>query len=188
MMKGYYGKPRETKDAFVRVPSDEGSPPSAARGDAQAGGGGDLYFRTGDIVALGAESGIFTIKGRMSADILKHKGYKVSALDVENVLLSTGLIRECAVVGVDHDLFGQEIVAVVVREPRTSPGGESLEDLEGLRRVCADHLADYQIPQRVRFVDKIPRNAMGKVNKKELARWVVDTEGTSRKWEAIGNV
>ena len=179
MMKGYYGKPRETNDAFVRVPSDEGSPPSAAQGDAQAGGGGggDLYFKTGDIVALDAESGVFTIKGRMSADILKHKGYKVSALDVENVLLSTGLIRECAVVGVDHELFGQEIVAVVVREHPPSPGGESLEGLEGLRRVCADHLADYQIPQRVRFVDKIPRNAMGKVNKKELARWVVETEG-----------
>ena len=171
MMKGYYGKPKETNDAFVRVPSDEGPLSSAAQGDAQASSE-ELYFKTGDIVALNSESGVFIIKGRMSADILKHKGYKVSALDVENVLLSTGLIRECAVVGVDHDLYGQEIVAVVVREPGTPSElpRESLCDLAGLRRLCADHLADYQIPQRLHFVDKIPRNAMGKVNKKELAR------------------
>ena len=150
MMKGYYGMPEETEAAFVQL------------------GHKGLYFKTGDCVELNEDSGVYTVKGRMSADIIKHKGYKVSALDVENVLLSHGGIKECAVVGVDHDLFGQAIVAVVVKVARASKSG-SLDTLADLRAFCKDHLADYQIPQRVEFVDEIPRNAMGKVNKKELA-------------------
>jgi len=146
-MKGYYNKPKETEAAFVQV-------------------GGEDYFKTGDSVAFDEASGVYTIKGRISADIIKHKGYKVSALDIENVLLSHSCVKECAVVGVGHELFGEAIVAVVVKNEEVG-GLESLGDLQAL---CKDHLADYQTPQRVEFRDEIPRNAMGKVNKRELAK------------------
>merc|ERR1719375_1228995 len=67
MMKGYYGMPEETEAAFVQL------------------GHKGLYFKTGDCVELNEDSGVYTVKGRMNADIIKHKGYKVSALDVVKV-------------------------------------------------------------------------------------------------------
>ena len=149
-MKGYHNKPEETEAAFVRV-DDDPTP----------------YFKTGDYVEMDQISGVYTIKGRLSSDIIKHKGYKVSALDIENVLLAHSCISECAVVGVDHDTHGQSIAAVVVRSDVDS---RSLVGLSDLQALCKDELADYQTPQQVVFVDELPRNAMGKVNKKELVK------------------
>jgi malonyl-CoA/methylmalonyl-CoA synthetase len=140
MMSGYYKKPKQTREAFV-----------------------DAYFRTGDQVSVDSK-GIYTIKGRMSVDIIKHKGYKISALDVENGLLGHPLISECSVVGLDHEVYGQTIAAVVVK-------ADTQAELD-LNSWCADVLAPYQRPTTIHFVEQIPKNAMGKVNKKKLAQWI----------------
>lgn len=152
-MSRYYNKPEATAAAFVEE-SD-----------------GELYFKTGDIVECDPETTVYKIKGRASADIIKHKGYKISALDIENAVLTHEGVKECAVVGVDHDDFGQAIIALCVHADSNDESGRPVQDL-GLLTFLKDRLAGYQIPQKVIFVDHIPRNAMGKVNKKELAAFV----------------
>ncbi|MBP6382011.1 MAG: acyl-CoA synthetase [Pseudomonadales bacterium] len=120
----------------------------------------DGWFRTGDVAVR--ERGYYRIMGRQSVDIIKSGGYKISALEIEDVLLAHPAIRECAVFGVDDPTWG-EIVAVVavLRE------GASL-DLEALSAWCAGKLSVYKLPRRLAVVASLPRNAMGKVLKPGL--------------------
>ncbi|CAI5730339.1 unnamed protein product [Peronospora destructor] len=123
---------------------------------------------TGDIVQYNNGFKSFRIRGRASADILKTAGYKVSALDVERVLLTHPQVLECTVVGLPDETWGQ-IVAAIIR-----PGieGEKIvpEALSPpLVEFLKEHLANYRVPRKYFFVHEIPRNAMGKVNKKALA-------------------
>jgi malonyl-CoA/methylmalonyl-CoA synthetase len=118
------------------------------------------WFRTGDVAVL--ENGYYRILGRNSVDIIKTGGYKVSALEIEEVLRSHPGIKECAVVGVEDEEWGERVSSVVTLEP-----GHAL-DVQQLRNWAADKLANYKIPTRLCVVDNLPRNAMGKVRKPEL--------------------
>ena len=120
----------------------------------------DGWFKTGDVAIV--EAGYYRILGRSSVDIIKTGGYKLSALETEEVLRKHPKIGECAVVGIEDDEWGERVSAVVVLEP-----GCSLE-LEELRMWAADKLAIYKIPSRLLVVTELPRNAMGKVRKSEL--------------------
>lgn len=115
------------------------------------------WFRTGDLAVR--ERGYFRILGRLSVDIIKSGGYKLSALEIEAVLLDHPAIGECAVVGLPDETWGEAVsAAVVLRE------GTSL-DLAELRLWCRDRLSVYKIPHRLAVVAALPRNAMGKVTK-----------------------
>jgi malonyl-CoA/methylmalonyl-CoA synthetase len=119
------------------------------------------WFRTGDMAVL--ENGAYRILGRTSVDIIKTGGYKVSALEIEEVLRTHPDVAECAVVGLDDPEWGQRVaVAVELRE------GRSL-GLEALKRWAKKRLAPYKIPRALRVVSGLPRNAMGKVTKADLA-------------------
>lgn len=120
----------------------------------------DGWFRTGDIALL--EDGYYRILGRSSIDIIKSGGYKLSALEIEGVLLGHEAIREAAVIGLPDDTWG-EIVAAAV----TLKDGASL-DLAGLKRWCGGRMSSYKIPRRLQIMDDLPRNAMGKVIKTAL--------------------
>lgn len=122
----------------------------------------DGWFRTGDIAVV--EDGAYRILGRSSVDIIKTGGYKVSALEIEEVFREHPGIRECAVVGLGDPEWGERVAIAVV--PR-SEGPLSLEDL---RRWAADRLAPYKLPTRLLILDELPRNAMGKVTKPEVVR------------------
>ena len=100
-------------------------------------------------------------------DILKTGGYKVSALEIEEVLREHPAVAECAVVGVDDAEWGQRVCVAV--EPRL---GFSLEG-EDLTAWAKQRLAPYKVPRDVRLVPALPRNAMGKVVKPEVARLFV---------------
>jgi malonyl-CoA/methylmalonyl-CoA synthetase len=130
--------------------------------DATAASFSEGWFRTGDMAVR--ERGYYRIMGRQSVDIIKSGGYKISALEIENVLLAHPAIRECAVLGAPDAVWGEIIVAVVLLRE-----GSSL-DLEQLRAWCADRLSGYKQPRRLVVQDALPRNAMGKVLKPELAR------------------
>ena len=104
------------------------------------------------------------ILGRTSVDIIKSGGYKISAPGIENVLLSHPRIAECAVVGLSDDTMGEVVAAVIACEK----GGEI--GLEELQAWAAERLPAYQTPKVLRVLDSIPRNAMGKVNKKQLVK------------------
>ena len=109
------------------------------------------------------ESGTYRILGRTSVDIIKSGGYKISALDVERHLLAHPDIAEVAVVGIHDITWGQKIAAVMVLRH----GAASL-DLKDLRTWSAERLPPYQLPTILRIVETMPRNAMGKINKKSL--------------------
>jgi malonyl-CoA/methylmalonyl-CoA synthetase len=122
----------------------------------------DGWFRTGDVAVV--EDGSFRILGRKSVDIIKTGGYKVSALEIEETLRLHPDVAECAVVGVEDAEYGERVCAAVV--PRA---GRSIP-IEPFRRWTAERLAPYRVPSRVLVVSELPRNAMGKVVKPEVAR------------------
>ena len=124
------------------------------------------YFKTGDYVGVTKE-GVWSILGRMSVDILKSSGYKLSALEIESVLLSSPLVLEVAVVGIPDLTYGQVVGAVV-----SLKNGSTLEDL---KLYCSENLAKYKTPRKFHVVESIPRNAMGKINKKELVKVFTDS-------------
>jgi malonyl-CoA/methylmalonyl-CoA synthetase len=121
------------------------------------------WFRTGDLAVL--DDGAFRLLGRISVDIIKTGGYKVSAIEIERALQEHPSVADCAVVGIDDAEFGQRPYAAVELRPRAEVSAE------GLRAWLAERLAPYKQPARIRVVDTLPRNAMGKVVKSDVTPW-----------------
>lgn len=121
----------------------------------------DGWFYTGDLATRAADGSI-RILGRRSTDLLKTGGYRVGAGEIEACLLEHPTVREVAVVGLPDDDLGQRIAAFVVARPGTSP------DADALIQQVAERLSPHKRPREVHFVDELPRNAMGKVQKKRL--------------------
>jgi fatty acid CoA ligase FadD36 len=119
----------------------------------------DGWFKTGDVATVGPD-GWHRIVGRASTDLIKTGGYRVGAGEVENALLAHPAVAEAAVIGVPHEDLGEEIVAYVV--VRDSVEEKTLIDF------VAGHLSVHKRPRRVVLIDALPRNAMGKVQKKLL--------------------
>jgi acyl-CoA synthetase (AMP-forming)/AMP-acid ligase II len=120
----------------------------------------DGWLRTGDIGRLD-EDGYLYISGR-AKDVIIRGGSNVYAVDVENVILSHPGVEEAAVIGVPHDVLGEDLAAVVVARPGWDLNAEALRD------HCLPLLASYKVPRRWEFNDQLPRNAAGKVLKHEL--------------------
>jgi len=149
----------KTGDVAVRRPVPESA---AARG----------VTKSGDWVSSSsADNTMYFILGRQSADIIKSGGEKVSALEVEREMLSLPEVSECAVLAVPSGKWGQKVGAVVILDKEFVAGGGSWKPMD-MRRALKGRLANYKIPQVLRVVDDIPRNAMGKINKKELVKAV----------------
>jgi malonyl-CoA/methylmalonyl-CoA synthetase len=164
----------------VRLVSDSGAPvASGTPGEIEVRGPGvfleywrrpeetaaafrDGWFRTGDVAVV--ERGAYRILGRRSVDIIKTGGYKVSALEIEEVLRAHPDIVDCAVVGVDDPEWGERVCAAV--ELR----GERHLTLGELQAWAGERLAPYKLPRAVRCVSALPRNAVGKVMKPEVAK------------------
>jgi malonyl-CoA/methylmalonyl-CoA synthetase len=134
----YWGRPDATREAFR-----------------------DGWFRTGDLAVV--EDGSFRLLGRTSVDILKTGGYKVSALEIEDVLRGHPAVGECAVVGLDDPEWGQRVCAAVELRPG------ALLTLEELQAWARERLAPYKLPRALVTVPALPRNAMGKVVKRDVA-------------------
>ncbi|CAF3726965.1 unnamed protein product [Rotaria sordida] len=128
------------------------------------------FFKTGDICRYDPQKNVFSIRGRQSMDIIKRAGYKISALDIERVLLEHNDILECSVVGIDDLTLGQKIVAIILPK---SPTNITNLTIDAIRPFCKQQLPKYSLPDSVTIIDHIPRNAMGKVNKKELVNLIV---------------
>ncbi len=135
----YWKRPEATAEAFV-----------------------DGWFRTGDMAVL--ERGYYRILGRLSVDIIKSGGEKLSALEIEDVLRQHPSIKEVAVVGVEDEVWGEAVAAAVLTRE-----GAGLE-LEELRDWAGGRLSRYKIPKKLKVLDDFPRNAMGKVMKPELKK------------------
>jgi fatty acid CoA ligase FadD36 len=119
----------------------------------------DGWYRTGDAAVIDGD-GMHRIVGRESVDLIKSGGFRVGAGEVETVLLGHPGVEEVAVVGLPDTDLGQRIVAFVV-------GDANPDDLIS---YVAEQLSVHKRPREVRLVDSLPRNAMGKVVKKELMK------------------
>jgi malonyl-CoA/methylmalonyl-CoA synthetase len=120
----------------------------------------DGWFRTGDVGSLSAD-GYLTIVGR-SKDLIITGGYNVYPKEIELAIDEMEGVKESAVVGVPHADFGEAVTAVVVASgPRKPTEAAIIAALKG-------KLANFKVPKRVHFVDDLPRNAMGKVQKNVL--------------------
>jgi len=133
----------------------------------------DGFFITGDLGRLDAE-GRITLVGR-SKDLIISGGYNVYPSEVEGVLTRIAGVRDAAVVGVPHADFGEGVIAVVEREA-TGPQPTAEEIVAAAGR----ELARYKLPKTVFFLDALPRNAMGKVQKTELRAAFADAFTSAR--------
>jgi malonyl-CoA/methylmalonyl-CoA synthetase len=120
----------------------------------------DGWFCTGDVAVL--ESGYYRIMGRSSVDIIKSGGYKLSALEIEGVLLTHEAIAEVAVLGIPDETWGESVTAFIGLKP-----GQALE-FDELKTWCNGKMSSYKIPKAIKIIDALPRNAMGKVTKPVL--------------------
>lgn len=141
VFKQYLGRPDETASSFV-----------------------NNWFATGDEAKC--EDGIFSILGRKSVDIIKTGGHKVSALEIETQIMEHPAIRDVCVVGIPDITWGQRIAALVVPTEASANTFSSDE----LREFCRSKLEAHQVPVEIQVLAAIPRNAMGKVNKKDIVR------------------
>lgn len=106
----------------------------------------------------------FKVLGRLSADIIKSAGYKISALTVESCLLSHTDVIDCSVMGIPDEKWGERIAALLVTKAKKEFSQSEL------KAWCEKTLPNYSIPTVIKYVDQIPRNPMGKMNKKELKK------------------
>ena len=120
----------------------------------------DGWLRTGDLGRVDPD-GYLYIAGR-AKDVIIRGGMNIYASDVEAALYEHPAVREAAVIGVSHPVLGEDIVGFVVP---TSLDAVSAEELIAF---CRERRADYATPRRIHFLDEFPRNATGKVLKRDL--------------------
>lgn len=141
-LKEYYGKPEETQRTYIRV-NDK------------------MYCRMGDFVSCKPDGELVYME--RSADIIKHKGYRVSASEIEAVLQDHPTVINACVIGVPDEKTGERIKAIVVlKEDARGVGGVELI------KWCADHLASYKVPGYVEFRDMLPKSKVGKLLRREV--------------------
>lgn len=140
LFSGYWNRAADTRRAFL-----------------------DGYLRSGDLGAREPD-GMFRIVGRSSVDIIKTRGFKVSAVEIEDCLQRHPQVQEVAVVGLPDADQGERIVAAV------TPKAGATVTTDAIRTYARRHLAPHKIPADVVFVNEIPRTGPGKFKKKELIR------------------
>jgi len=139
VFKEYWGKSKATDEAFT------------ATG----------WFKSGDIAVYNKDS--FKILGRNSVDIIKSGGYKISALEIEEVLRTHSQISDCGVVGIPDLEWGEIIGAGVVLKDKKLKTSDIIDWLK-------DKLPSYKTPRKYVFIQDLPKNVMGKVTKKEIKK------------------
>lgn len=138
VFKEYWQKPEATQASFTK----------------------DGWFKTGDIAIID-EVGGYRILGRNSVDIIKSGGYKISALEIEEVLRQYKGISDCCVVGLENDEWGELVAAALVIT-------EENINLTSLSDWMRTQMPSYKAPRRYAILKELPRNAMGKVTKKDV--------------------
>jgi malonyl-CoA/methylmalonyl-CoA synthetase len=140
LFSGYWNRPADTQRALL-----------------------DGYLRSGDLAVREAD-GMLRIVGRSSVDIIKTRGFKVGAVEIEDVLQRHPDVQEVAVVGVPDADQGERIIAAI------TPKQPSEVSTQALLAYARNHLAPHKVPAEIVFIDEIPRTGPGKFKKKELIR------------------
>jgi long-chain acyl-CoA synthetase len=141
-IKSYWNKPEETAQCFVNLD-------------------GLSWYRTRDVLRVD-EDGWFYFQDR-SVDMIKHKGYRIAAAEIEKALQEHHAVLSASVVGVPDEKVGERIKAFVVLK----------EDIRGISSYelmgwCRERLAPYKVPQYIEFRDMLPKSKVGKFLRREL--------------------
>jgi long-chain acyl-CoA synthetase len=141
-IKEYWNKPEETARAYVQI-------------------NGRTYYRMGDFVSRNQDGELVYME--RSADVIKHKGYRVSASEVEGVLQDHPTVIGACVVGIPDPKVGERIKAIVVlKEDARGVGGMEL------LKWCRERLAAYKVPSYIEFRDMLPKSKVGKLLRREV--------------------
>ncbi len=141
-LKEYYQKPEETRKAYVEL-------------------NGKTWCRMGDFVSREPSGELIYVE--RSADIIKHKGYRVSASEVEAILQDHPTVIGACVVGIPDPKVGERIKAIVVlKEDARGVGGTELI------KWCQDRLASYKVPSYIESRDMLPKSKVGKLLRREV--------------------
>jgi malonyl-CoA/methylmalonyl-CoA synthetase len=122
----------------------------------------DGFFKTGDLGQM-SRDGYLTIVGR-DKDLIISGGLNVYPKEIEEVIDAVPGVRESAVIGLKHPDFGEAVAAIVVRDAPSASRPQADEVVQAVR----GRLAAFKVPKSVHFVEDLPRNAMGKVQKNLL--------------------
>jgi long-chain acyl-CoA synthetase len=142
MATSYINKPEETSKSFVALD-------------------GETYYRTSDIMSMDEDGNLFFVD--RTVDIIKHKGYRVSASEIETTLQEHPAVIASCVVGVPDEKVGERIKAYVVLK----------EDIKGITgyaliKWCRETLVSYKIPHYIEFRDMLPKSKVGKLLRREI--------------------
>ncbi len=142
MVEAYWNKPEETGEAFVEI-------------------GGKRFYRTADVVRQDQQGYLYFVD--RTVDTIKHKGYRVSASEIECVLQDHQAVVASCVVGVPDEKVGERIKAFVVLK----------KDIKGITgydliAFCRERMANYKVPQYIEFRDMLPKSKVGKLLRREV--------------------
>ncbi len=142
ILNKYWNKPEETKRSFIDID-------------------GEIYYRMGDYVRLTEDNEIQFVE--RTADIIKYKGYRVSASEVEAVLQDHPAVTAACVIGVPDPKVGERIKGIVVLK-------EDAKGVDGKELInwCKSKLAPYKVPKYIEFRDMLPKSKVGKLLRKEV--------------------
>jgi long-chain acyl-CoA synthetase len=142
MVSSYLNKPEETAEAFVDLD-------------------GEIWYRTADIMSMDEDRNLFFVD--RTVDTIKHKGYRVSASEIESVLQEhPAVIASCAV-GIPDEKVGERIKAYVVLK-------EDIKGITGYELIkwCRQTLVSYKVPHYIEFRDMLPKSKVGKLLRREI--------------------
>lgn len=142
MTEGYWNKPEETARSFVQLE-------------------GKTWYRMGDLVRMDGQRYLYFEERR--ADIIKYKGYRVAASEIEAVLQDHPAVVGACVIGVPDELAGERIKAFVVL--KADAKGVTAYDLI---KWCRERLASYKVPTHIEFRDMLPKSKVGKLLRREV--------------------
>ena len=142
MVSAYLNKPEETAHSFVTI-------------------NGETWYRTADIMSMDDDGYLYFVD--RAVDTIKHKGYRISASEIEAVLQENPAVIASCVVGVPDERTGERVKAYVVLK----------EDIKGITgyeliRWCRERLAPYKVPQYIEFRDMLPKSKVGKLLRREI--------------------
>lgn len=139
LLSSYMNNPEKTKEALIQFQ-------------------GQTFYRTGDI-SFCDERGDYYVIGRMD-DTIKCRGFRINLLDIDSYIHKLPYVEDCATVAIPHEITENQTVAFMrLKEPKT---------VKEIKKDLLQYLLDYQIPEKIIFVDSYPTNSSGKIDKKVL--------------------
>ncbi len=152
---GYWNDPGKTAERFKPTPNQLTGLPLT-----------EIAVWSGDTVSMDEEGYLYFV-GRKD-DMIKTSGYRVSPSEIEEVIYGSGLVKEAAAIGIEHDTLGQAITVVASPNANTDIEPQVLIDL------CKAQLPNFMVPSKVEILNELPRNPNGKIDRKLLSQQFAD--------------